>query len=101
MGLSVVAGGGSGGVNMAFVDCEIQILDREGERRSGSMEMEKWDYDRPQYSSYSRPSAYADDALDNEYKSYAHPKPRLALSLYGGRVWRHWVWIWFGIWPEA
>ncbi|KAL7232325.1 hypothetical protein ACSBR2_010361 [Camellia fascicularis] len=43
-----------------------------------------FDYDRPQYSSYSQPSAYADEALDNEYKSYARPKPHHAPSYGGG-----------------
>ncbi|KAG6398345.1 hypothetical protein SASPL_139803 [Salvia splendens] len=35
-----------------------------------------FDYDRPQYTSSAEPSAYGEDALDNEYKSYARPKPR-------------------------
>ncbi|KAI8031481.1 Uncharacterized protein LOK49_LG01G03460 [Camellia lanceoleosa] len=34
-----------------------------------------FDYDCPQYSSYSQPFAYTDEALDNEYKSYARPAP--------------------------
>ncbi|KAL0350860.1 UNVERIFIED_CONTAM: hypothetical protein Sradi_4235200 [Sesamum radiatum] len=37
-----------------------------------------FDYDRPQYTSYADPSAYADDALDNEYKSGPAPGPDLA-----------------------
>ncbi|KAM7506789.1 hypothetical protein LguiA_017242 [Lonicera macranthoides] len=36
-----------------------------------------FDSDRPQYSSY---SAYGNDALDDEYKSYARPNPRPASS---------------------
>ncbi|KAL9686473.1 hypothetical protein QQ045_023933 [Rhodiola kirilowii] len=32
------------------------------------------DYDRPNYSSQSEPSAYADEVLDNEYSSYSRPK---------------------------
>eukprot|EP00258_Populus_trichocarpa_P031717 XP_024447736.1 uncharacterized protein At5g39570-like [Populus trichocarpa] len=40
------------------------------------------DYDRPNYSSYSEPSAYADEALETEYSSYARPKPRPG-STYG------------------
>ncbi|CBI22252.3 unnamed protein product, partial [Vitis vinifera] len=35
------------------------------------------DYDRPSYTSCSEPSAYGDEALENEYKSYARPKPLL------------------------
>uniref|UniRef100_A0A803QMI9 Uncharacterized protein n=1 Tax=Cannabis sativa TaxID=3483 RepID=A0A803QMI9_CANSA len=35
-----------------------------------------FDYDRPQYSSHSEPSAYADEALDVEYSSYVRHKPR-------------------------
>ncbi|EYU44134.1 hypothetical protein ABFS82_08G025600 [Erythranthe guttata] len=45
---------------------------------------ESFDYDRPQYTSYAEPSAYGDEALDNEYKSYARPKPRPARPSYGG-----------------
>ncbi|KAJ6707837.1 hypothetical protein OIU85_028135 [Salix viminalis] len=41
------------------------------------------DCDRPHYSSYSEPSAYADEALETEYNSYARPKPPPG-STYGG-----------------
>ncbi|KAJ6364985.1 hypothetical protein OIU76_029876 [Salix suchowensis] len=41
------------------------------------------DCDRPNYSSYSEPSAYADEALETEYNSYAHPKLPPG-STYGG-----------------
>ncbi|KAJ6403569.1 hypothetical protein OIU84_015477 [Salix udensis] len=41
------------------------------------------DCDRPNYSSYSEPSAYADEALETEYNSYARPKPPPG-STYGG-----------------
>ncbi|KAH0712815.1 hypothetical protein KY290_008939 [Solanum tuberosum] len=37
---------------------------------------DEFDYDRPQYTSYAEPSAYGDEALDNEYQSYSRPKPR-------------------------
>ncbi|KAK6913292.1 hypothetical protein RJ641_022893 [Dillenia turbinata] len=37
---------------------------------------EDFDYDRPQYSDYSEPAAYADNALETEYSSYAKYKPR-------------------------
>ncbi|XP_071923141.1 uncharacterized protein [Coffea arabica] len=43
---------------------------------SSSSTSESFDYDRPQYSSYAEPSAYGDQALENEYKSYVRPKPR-------------------------
>jgi hypothetical protein len=43
-----------------------------------------FDYDRPQYTSYAEPCAYTDDVLENEYNSYARPKPRPAPSPYGG-----------------
>lgn len=32
---------------------------------------DEFDYDRPQYTSYAEPSAYGDEALDNEYQSYS------------------------------
>ncbi|XP_058004053.1 uncharacterized protein At5g39570-like, partial [Hevea brasiliensis] len=35
------------------------------------------DYDRPNFTSYAEPSAYADERLQEEYTSYARPKPRL------------------------
>ena len=41
------------------------------------------DYDRPSYTSCSEPSAYGDEALENEYKSYARPKPRPVLGYAG------------------
>ncbi|XP_019452945.1 PREDICTED: uncharacterized protein LOC109354716 isoform X1 [Lupinus angustifolius] len=41
---------------------------------------EDFDYDRPNYSSYSEPSAYGDEALATEYSSYSRPKPRPAPS---------------------
>ncbi|KAB5561209.1 hypothetical protein DKX38_006166 [Salix brachista] len=41
------------------------------------------DCDRPNYSSYSEPSAYADEARETEYNSYARPKPPPG-STYGG-----------------
>ncbi|KDO36693.1 hypothetical protein CISIN_1g017568mg [Citrus sinensis] len=51
-----------------------------------------FDYARPKFSSHSEPSAYADEALNNEYSSYARPKPRPGFvpgsgggSGYGGR----------------
>ncbi|XP_043812979.1 uncharacterized protein At5g39570 isoform X3 [Manihot esculenta] len=34
------------------------------------------DYDRPHFSSHAKPSAYADDHLQEEYTSYSRPKPR-------------------------
>ncbi|EPS71766.1 hypothetical protein M569_03001, partial [Genlisea aurea] len=44
-----------------------------------------FDYDRPQFNTGSHPSAYAGEALDDEYNSYARPKPRPnPPSSYGG-----------------
>ncbi|KAJ8549940.1 hypothetical protein K7X08_033647 [Anisodus acutangulus] len=39
-----------------------------------------FDYDRPHYTSSAEPSAYADEALDNEYQSYSKPKSRPSCS---------------------
>ncbi|KAG9128715.1 hypothetical protein Leryth_022897 [Lithospermum erythrorhizon] len=39
-----------------------------------------FDYDRPQYSSSAEPSAYGDEVVENEYKSYTRPKPRIGSS---------------------
>ncbi|KAL4577278.1 hypothetical protein LXL04_013384 [Taraxacum kok-saghyz] len=35
-----------------------------------------FDYERSNYSSYAEPSAYGEEALDNEYKNYVRRKPR-------------------------
>ena len=43
---------------------------------TSSSQSDEFDYDRPQYSSSSEPSAYGDEALQTEYSSYARPKPR-------------------------
>uniref|UniRef100_A0A6N2LCH9 Uncharacterized protein n=1 Tax=Salix viminalis TaxID=40686 RepID=A0A6N2LCH9_SALVM len=48
-----------------------------------SSQSDEIDYDRPNYSSHSEPSAYADEALETEYSSYSRPKPRPG-STYGG-----------------
>lgn len=53
-----------------------------------SFTSDSFDYDRPQYTSHAEPSAYADEVLDNEYTSYARPKPRPGSTRpgYGGGV---------------
>ncbi|XP_051119467.1 uncharacterized protein At5g39570-like [Andrographis paniculata] len=49
--------------------------------RSGSLD---FDYGRPLYASFAEPCAYADKALEQEYRSYARPGPRPAPSPPGG-----------------
>ncbi|MFX9845216.1 hypothetical protein ABTP16_04810, partial [Acinetobacter baumannii] len=41
-----------------------------------SSNSDDFDYDRPQFTSSAEPSAYDDEALENEYKSYDRPKAR-------------------------
>ncbi|KAL0748337.1 hypothetical protein Bca101_030339 [Brassica carinata] len=37
---------------------------------------EDFEYERPEFTSYHDPSAYAEEALNTEYSSYSRPKPR-------------------------
>ncbi|TMW91841.1 hypothetical protein EJD97_013825 [Solanum chilense] len=45
-----------------------------------SSESDDFDHDRPHYASSAEPSAYGDEALDNEYQNYSKPKTRPSRS---------------------